>query len=284
MPVPVIDFDLRLDQLPRHVVDLPDVSEVPRLHYERSANDFWATLIYFRRNLGRVNVQPAASERHMRRLNNMVLLSLVEAFERFLKETAAVCVDQVGQLVLDDRLDVFRVKGDVFAAHYNDGTMGKSLCESSTWLDCEQINTRFKKILADPFVDGKFDLFPKKSTPPKSDRKRRLEIVWQLRHSIVHNAAVITRSDALKFRLLTRSLVEGPRVLAPTQGDVWYVKLFLDQTVKELNEEIGARLATLMTTLHVENSTLLDPATKAQELADLFRRPTQVGPENRTPN
>ena len=283
MPIPVINFDLRLKRIPAHVADLPDEAEVPRLHYERSANDSWATLFYFERNLQRLHVHLAASERHMHRLHIMTLLSLVGAFERFLKEVAAVCIDQVGQLVLDDRLDVFNLKGDAFAAHFDAGTMGKSLCESSTWLDCDQINKRFKKILADPFKDGAFQLFPKNAPPPQSDRKRLVEIVFQLRHSIVHNAAVITESDALKFRLLTRALIVGSRVLWPSKGDVWYVKLFLDQTVDELNAEIGDRLAILMTTLHADDPNLMDPATKAQELADLFRRPSQIGHEIRHP-
>ncbi len=283
MPIPVIDFDRRLKRIPTHVADLPDEAAVPRLHYERFANDSWATLIYFERNLQKLPVQQAASMRHLRRLHNMTILNLVEAFERFFKEIAAVCIDQVGRLVLDDRLDVFQLKGDVLAAHFNPGTMGKSLCESSTWLDCDQINRRFKKILADPFSDGSFQLFPKNAGPAQSDRKRLVEIVFQLRHSIVHNAAVVTESDALKFQLLTRSPVMGSRVLWPSKGDVWYVKLFLDKTVDELNEEVGDRLASLMTTLHADNPNLFDPATKAQQLAELFRRPVTIGQVIRHP-
>ena len=278
MPIPAIDFDLRIKRIPTHVTDLPVEAEVPRLHYERSVNDSWAMVTYFGRNLGRINVRPEASERHLHRLHNMVLLSFVEAFERFLKEIAAACIDQVGRLVLDDRLDVFNLKGDVFAAHFQAGTMGKSLCESSTWLDCDQINRRFRKILAGPFVEGTYQPFPQ-----KSNRRRLVEIVLQLRHSIVHNASVITESDALKFRLLTRASVVGSRVLWPTRGDVWYVKLFLDQTVDELNAEIGDRLETLMTALHVDNPNLFNPGTEAQKLADLFRRSFQIGPEIRHP-
>ena len=283
MPAPAIDFDLRLKRIPTHVVNLPVEAVVPRLHYERSANDSWATVIYFERNLGRVNVHQAASERHMSRLYIMVLLSVVEAFERFLKEIAAVCVDQVGRIVLDDRLDVFSLKGDVLAAHFQAATIGKSLCESSTWLDCKEINRRFKRILADPFTEGTFELFPNQTNSPNFARRRLVEIVFQLRHSIVHNAAVITESDALKLRLLTKAPVVGSQVLWPTRGDVWYVKLFLDQTVKQLNEEIGDRLAKLMTALHGVDSNLFDPATRAQELADLFRRSSQVGLEIRHP-
>jgi hypothetical protein len=273
-----LNLDRLLRRIPSHVADLPAEADVPSLHYERSVNDSWAMVGYFGRNLGRVNVQEAAAEKHTRRLHNMVLLSLVGAFERFLKEIAAACIDQIGRLVLDDRLDVFHLKGDVLAAHFDAGTIGKSLCESSTWLDCDQVNRRFRKILADPFADGTFQVFPHKSA-----RRRLVDIVWQLRHSIVHDASVITESDALKFRLLTRTPVVGPRILWPTKGDVWYVKLFLDRTVEELNGEISDRLAELMTTLQADDPDLFDPATKAQQLADLFRRPSRIGREIRQP-
>ena len=279
MTVPIIDYDLRLSRIPSHVGPLPVESEVPRLHYERSANDSWATIVYLERNLERVNVQRAASERHMRRLYNMVLLSLVEAFERFIKEIAAACVDQICRLVLDDRLDVFTLKGDDLAAHFDAGTIGKSLCESSTWLDCDQINKRFKKILKDPFKDGTFDLFPKGSS-----RRRLVEIVFQLRHSIVHNASLITKSDALKFQLLTRGAVDAPRALRPTRGDVWYVKLFLDKTVKDIDREIGDRLSALLSTLWADDPHSLDPGERAELLANLFRRPFRVGYEIRLPS
>ena len=37
-----------------------------------------------------------------------------------------------------------------------------------------------------------------------------LNIVWQIRHSVVHNVGVITQSDAIKLRLLTKQPVESP--------------------------------------------------------------------------
>lgn len=278
MPAPVIDFVKRIKAIPTHVADPPPESGLPRPHYERTANDAWSTVVYFDRNLRRVNVYRAPSERQLGRLYTMGLLSLVEAFERFFKEIAAACVDQVAAYVLDDRLDVFQVKGNALAAHFEAGNLGRALCESSTWLDCEQINKRFKRILADPFVEGKFQVFK-----PKTDRSSLVEIVWQLRHTIVHNAATITRSDALKLRLLTRRAVDAPRVLWPTRGDVWYVKLYLDKVVEEINQEIGTRLAELMTTLLADAPGLFDAAEKAQQLANLFGHPALVGGIARDP-
>ena len=44
---------------------------------------------------------------------------------------------------------------------------------------------------------------------PNSDTFRIMNLIWQLRHTIVHNVGVITRSDAAKLKGYTR------RVLAP---------------------------------------------------------------------
>lgn len=285
MPRPKIDYEKRISLIPDHAVPLPAEAGVPRRHHEIAANDSWALLVYVERNLKRVNVYQAASERHVRRLNSMVLLSLVEAFERFIKELAAVCIDHVGSLVLDDRLAVFNVKGGAFASHFAGGSVGQSLCESSTWVDCGQVNDRFRRILADPFAAGSFYVFPSKTQGPPTLRNRfdLVETIWQLRHSIVHNAGVITRSDALKFRLLTKHAVQGDRLLWPTRGDVWYVKLFLDETVELINREVGSRLGELLSTIRQRDASLFDPAEKAQELADRFRESIIIAGVHRDP-
>jgi hypothetical protein len=85
-------------------------------------------------------------DRHLRRLYGMALVSLVESFERFLKEVAAECVDCLAPFVVDDRFNVFAIQGSGLASHFGTGTLGKSLCESSTWLDCEEISKRFRKL------------------------------------------------------------------------------------------------------------------------------------------
>jgi hypothetical protein len=283
---PPQDLDARVRLIPQHVVPLPIEAEVPRLHYERSANDFWNLLLYFERNLEKVKTYRAPFERHFGRLRSMVLLGLVEAFERFLKEMAAACIDHVGDLVLDDRLKVFDIKGNVLAAHFAGGSLGKSTCEPLTWVDCKEVNDRFRKILANPFQDGNFYVFPQQPGQQPAALAGRFELVsliWQLRHTIVHNAGVITTSDAMKFTRLTRQKVEGPRVLWPRRGDVWYVKLFLDETVEKINEEISRRLAELLTILHGSDPNLFQPDDRAQNLANLFRLPVQVAGVTRNP-
>jgi hypothetical protein len=198
-----------------HVEPLPPEAAAPYRHYDRSSTDTWTLLAYIQAKFRKLPLQPAAVRRHLNRLHTMAIVSLIQAFERYLKEVASACVDCLGQLVLDDRFNVFRLQGSTLAAHFGTDTLGKALCESMIWLDCDEVNARFRKLLADPFEDGSFHLFPKQ---PALERERydTLILVWQLRHTIVHNVGVITQSHALKLRLLAKEPVESPRLLAPT--------------------------------------------------------------------
>ena len=275
----VIDFDKYLKRIPTHSVELGQEAATPASHYSRSANDAWSLLRYVERNLAKVNVYDSVYEPHMRRLSTMVMLALVETFERFLKEVAAVCVNHVGQVVLDDRLDAFSARGSVAAAHFGSGDLGKALCESLTWCDCDDANRRFRKILADPFQDdGKFFIFPNASQLPVGLRNRAelMRIVWQLRHTIAHNAGLVTSADARKFGLLVKRQVHSPRLLEPTKGDVWYVKLFLDETVELINLAVAQRLSELLATIYAANPSLFDAAVKAKDLANLFGVPITI--------
>lgn len=105
------------------------------------------------------------------------------------------------------------------------------------------------RLLADPFENGAFILFPKQ---PAVNRERfdTLGLIWQLRHTIVHNVGVITQSDAIKLRLLVHAPVDSPRVLFPTRDDIRYLKRFLEETAEQANERIGNRLAALLSTIH----------------------------------
>jgi hypothetical protein len=204
----------------------------------------------------------------------MVLISLVETFERFLKEVAAACVDRLAHCVLDDRLNVFKIQGSGLAAHFGTGTLGKSLCESSIWLDCDEINERFRKLLSDPFqVGGQFFyLFPRGNQQPAAEvwRYEPMNLVWQIRHTAVHNVGVVTQSDGIKFRLLAKEAVASPRLLAPTWDDLRFLKRFLDETAKSCNQRVGQRLAELLTTLHAGDPTLFSPQATADALTQTF--------------
>lgn len=145
--------------------------------------------------------------------------------------------------------------------------MGRSLFESATWLDCDEVNDRFRRLLAPPFESGTFLLFPKQ---PAVERERfdTLSLIWQLRHTIVHNVGVITQSDAIKLRLLVRAAVPRMQILAPTRDDLRYLKRFLDETAERSNRWIGDRLTELLTAIYAADPGLLVP----QETADAVTR------------
>lgn len=82
---------------------------------------------------------------------------------------------------------------------------------------------------------------------------------------------MITRSDAAKLRLLRRGAVDGHKLLQLTNGDVWYVKLFLEDLAAWANARIAARLADVLTAIHTDDSTLFAPAEVADRLAQIFR-------------
>jgi hypothetical protein len=269
---PRIDLRQRIKDILTHVEPLPKEAETPLPHYWRSGMDTWNLLDYIESNLGRLSLLKAALERHLTRLRAMMLVSLIENFERFLKEIAAACVDHLAHFVLDDRFNEFKIQGSALAVHFGTETLGKSLCESSLWLDCDEVNGRFRKLLADPFGPGTFYLFPKSGQQPALEQWRyeTLSLVWQIRHSVVHNVGVITQSDAIKLRLLTKQPVESPRTLAPTRYDLRYLKRFLDETAELCNRRVAERLAELLTTIHASDPGLFDPDTVANEISRTF--------------
>jgi hypothetical protein len=272
MPGPTIpNLDQLIGKIAQHSEPLPPEAASPIEHYHRGANDAYNLMLYFERNVKKANAYAAVASRHGARLRSMVLLSIVEAFERYVKELAALCIDQVAPVVLDDRLSGLRVNARTIAAHFAEKSIGKALCEGDTWLDCKDISDRFGKLLADPFAANDFHFFPAQSKDPDAWRRPTMDTLFQLRHSVVHNVAVITNSDAAKLRLLSKAPVAAPRVLSPTPSDIWYVKVFVDETAAWANSRVSQRLAKLLTTIHTSDPALFVP----QEKADLVAQ--QIG-------
>jgi hypothetical protein len=269
MAQPRIDLHRKVRDVLGHVDPLPAEASMPLAHYDRSSTDFWNLLRYVERAFGKVGRQPAAVRRHLTRLHGMILVNLVESFERYLKEVAAACVDYLAQHVNDDRFNAFRVLGSALAAHFGTDTLGRSLCESSTWLDCDEVNDRFRRLLSPPFESGDFLIFPKQPTAERQQYDT-LALIWQLRHTIVHNVGVITQSDAIKLRLLVRSAVLPMQVLAPTRDDIRFLKRFRDETAERCNRRIGERLAELLTSIHAAHAGLIDPQAMADALTRTF--------------
>src|SRR5262245_43669798 len=278
MPRPPIDLARKIKDIPLHTEPLPDKAKSPILHYQRTGTDIWNALGYVEKELGGPGLYRAVGDRHLQQLYRMALITLVQAFERFLKELAAECVECLAELVADDRLDVFQIKGGSLAYRFRAGSLGTSLCESSIWLNVQEVSKRFKDLLADPFKEGQFWLFPNKGQQPADQRWRSepLSIAFQLRNTAVHNVGVITHSDAIKLRLLSREAVQAPRLLTPTRQDLTYLKRFLDETARECNKRVGERLAELLTLLHTETPGLFVPADVANRISTAFQMVLQV--------
>jgi hypothetical protein len=211
------NFRRKIRDILGHVRSLPDEARAPILHYRRTVADIWGTLEYVARACSQSSRHKSVvADRHLDRIYAMALVSLIEAFERFLKEAAAECVDALAGLVMDDRFNVFPVQGATLASHFGAGSAGRALCESGVWLDCREINDRFRRLLAEPFKPGEFYVFPKEGNQQPAAERWRFEImslVWQLRHTAVHNVGVITRSDAVKLQILSKSVVDDAPAL-----------------------------------------------------------------------
>jgi len=273
MPRPPIDLARKVKDVVQHVQPLPAEAVSALGHYRRTSTDLWNSILYVERAFTRPGRYAAVAERHLGRINSMVLMNLIETFERFLKEIAATCVDHLANYLLDDRLSMFDIKGNALASHFGTATLGKSLCESGTWLNCEEINKRFRKLLSDPFQQGgTFWLFPTAGQLPEDERWRFqvLGLIWQMRHTIVHNVGVITQTDAAKIQLWSREAVQAPRILAPTRDDLRYVKRFLDETAEVCNQRIGERLAELLTSILDSAPGLFVAQTEADRVTESF--------------
>jgi hypothetical protein len=274
------EFARRISAILQSVELLPDEAKSPILHFRRTLSDTAGALDYMVRKIGASPRNQSIAERHLGRLNGMALVHMVETFERYLKEVAGECVDCLAELVVDAGFDIFnKIQGSNLASHFSAGTLGKALCESGTWLDCEEINRRFRSILADPFDNGNFYVFPKTASQPPVEEIWRddvMNLVWQLRHTSVHNVGVITQSDAVKMRVLAKAKVDAPRLLMPSRNNLLWLTLFLDDTAENCNQRIGTRLAVLLTKLHHDSPGLLQPEALANRVASIFRLPLVV--------
>jgi hypothetical protein len=272
------DLHAKVREILRHSQPLPPEAAYPLQNYENAVNTNWRLLDYFERRVSRAAYLPAVYAGHLEHLHRLVLANLIEAFERFLKELAGVCVDQLAPYVIDDRFAEFRIDGSQLAGHFEAGSVGKALCESDTWLNNESISRKFRTILRDLAGKPWEWLFPGEQHEPVAERTRArtLAILWQMRHNLTHNVGTLTKSDSHRFQLLARQPVPPARQLAPTREDLRHAKRFLWECSQNANGRIGQRLAELLTALHADNPTLFLPQDKAQEMAQLFGLPLTV--------
>jgi len=230
MPRKTIDLPARIVEVLDHLGDMPPEADVPIDHCILASNSSVNMRRYMMQKLENTGHYPAVRDRHFITLNNMVLVNLIQSFERFIKDLAAVCVDHLFDRTIDGRFDEPQVRGSSLAAHFAGSSPGKALCESGTWLDCKGINERFKDYLRHPTnVHSIFHVFA-----PGSDTFRIMSLIWQLRHTVVHNVGVLTRSDAAKLRLLAKKQLPSPRILLTTSDDLRFLQAYLDTQAKDI--------------------------------------------------
>jgi hypothetical protein len=269
MPRPPTNLHQKVREVLGHSDPLPPEASSPIRHFERAANAAMSMLTYVDDHLVAAGVYERVKDRHLANLQRMALASLVESFERFLKELAVLCIDSLVHFVSDDRFDDFSAKGGQIAFHLSAGSPGKALCESDTWLTNKTTNDRFKRLLKYPFGDNWENVFPEEKQPPAAERERAktLSVLWQVRHTISHNVGVVTGSDAAKFKMIVKSNVDSNRILTPTNDDIKYVKRFLSETAQSVNRRIGTRLADVLTVLHSDSPVLFDSLDRASAIS-----------------
>ncbi len=274
-----LDFGERIAAILENVEEQPPEAVCPIRHFQRTVGDLWNFRGYVERKIRGSDHYPKKMADHMAALDRMLIVSVIETFERFLKEIAAACVDHLASYALDDRFDFVSIRGGELAAHFGEQTLGKALCESGTWLDCDDVNKRFRRLLALPLKpkDG-FQVFEKQGNFSDSERTpfEIMSIVWQLRHSIVHNVGVLTQSDGVRLRLLTRRAVKTPSLLRPTRDNVRHIKEFLTQMAEDVNQRCGVRLAEVLTELHAGNPGLFQPREEAESVAVDFQMTASI--------
>lgn len=232
-------------------------ADVPFLHFKHGLNTTYDLTRYLAKH-ARLSggARPEALEAHLCRLRALVAVGLVEAFERLLKEMLAACIDVLAPLATDDRFGKPTLSPGIMIAHFETGSVGRAVAESQMFSDSRKIREVFGQLLRDPDKTNAWEVFPVElrdpATPPDLDELKRaelLDVVMQLRHSIVHNLGVLTKSDALKLGLMTKTVLKAPRKFWLEQTDVLSLKLFLYETAKLLNDRISDRLFDLETAL-----------------------------------
>jgi hypothetical protein len=271
---PPIDLNQKVRDLLTHTDPLSRGNDAPLRNFEERTNACFNLIKYIDDHISKQSVYQASYERHMSLLNRMVLVSLVEAFERFVKETAVVCVDAIAPFTIDNRFDQFSPTGGSLAAQFNAGSVGKAMCESDTWLNNQAINDRFRHILKTHFGDPWDYLFPTEKQNPVAERVRAstLAILWQVRHNITHNTGVLTDSDARRLTLMVKANVKSGDTLDPDLSDLRYVKRFLVETADHTNNRVGQRLAALLTERHLDDPTLFVPQELANSISSRFQQ------------
>ncbi len=276
---PKIDLNQKVRDLLQHTLISHAGVDSPIRNFEARANASLALIKYVDDHIQTQDIYQTVYDRHTALLHRMVLVNLVEAFERFVKELAILCVDSVASFTIDNRFESFSANGGLLAVQFNSSSVGRALCEADTWLSNSAINERFRQILKSHFDEQPWQyLFPNQKQQPAAerDRAKTLAILWQVRHNITHNTGLLTDADACRLTLMVRSKIASGESISPDISDLRYVKRFLVETANHTNNRIGLRLAELLTELYTDDNTLFDPQATANAVSSGFQQALTV--------
>ena len=109
---PPIEIRERIGDLLSHTDPLAPESQSPIRHDRRAVITNFSLIDYMDRHISENAHYPAIKAKHMGHLRRLVLADLIGTFERFIKELAAVCIDQLSGFVTDDRYNAFTARGN----------------------------------------------------------------------------------------------------------------------------------------------------------------------------
>ncbi len=128
---PPLDLNQKVRALLQHTCPVDLGIDSPILNFDIRVDSALNLIRYVDAHIQRQAYYQTVYDRHMTLLNLQMLGSLIEAFERFLKEVAIVCVDFVAPNVFDDRFEAFTVKAGDLARQFDSGSLVEQ-CASLT--------------------------------------------------------------------------------------------------------------------------------------------------------
>ncbi len=262
-------------QYGQYIQDIPlrdevDCAEIPIKHFQNSVAHAMRLVDYLLDLKKKTPVYAKGFDRHLKAVSALAFFQMVAAFERLLKELAAVCVDEIAPLCTDDRFKEFRIRGEDATSHIHDQTVGRALCESQLWHNTNDVNDRFREVLKSIGNLQAFTLFDKNVAGTLRSEVKTIRVMFQLRHTIAHNLGSLTRTDAGKLQRLLGQHRVGPKELDIDRKHVFYLQQFLSPLAVEINRSVAIRLGQNLTEFHGISPALIDHIDRSKALAKLF--------------
>ena len=168
------------------------------------------------------------SKKHLQRLNSAFLGQLLASFEWCLKDYIAGTLDATDAFDgLLSNQDWLRPRVEtIFAQRSEGGSIGALLIHPSQgWHDVDTANRRFKRLFNHELVVSSSDA-------------ESLRSLWLLRHSLAHNAGIVTHPDAYRMNApaLAGQTAAIDRDFLADAADV------LRRTVRRLEDPIGGAM------------------------------------------